>query len=57
MDRRLKKDRRKFNVRILTDVTERRRTLDRRKVDVKELKISDDSFNYIFKTFVSDKKE
>ena len=57
MDRRLKKDRRKFNVRILTDVTERRRTLDRRKVDVKELKISDDSFNYIFKSFVSDKKE
>ena len=56
MERRSNKDRRKVNYRVLTDVTERRKILDRRDdgMSVFELNVSDEAFSHIFKNY-SDK--
>lgn len=58
MERRSNKDRRKVNYRVLTDVTERRKILDRRNegMSVFELNVSDEAFSHIFKNY-SDKDE
>lgn len=58
MERRSKKDRRKVNYRVLTDVTERRKILDRRNdgMSVFELNVSDEAFSHIFRNY-SDKDE
>ena len=58
MNRRSKKDRRKVNVRVLTDSTERRKKFDRRDdgVNVLELKVGDEAFSKIFTQFVPKSK-
>ena len=58
MDRRKQKDRRAANERILTDKTERRKNTGRRKkgVGVTEIYIDDDTFNLVFKAYISHKK-
>ena len=59
MNRRSNKDRRKVNYRVLTDSTERRKTLDRRNdgLSVYELNVSDDAFSHIFRKYSTNKKD
>lgn len=59
MNRRSNKDRRKVNYRVLTDSTERRKTLDRRNdgLSVYELNVSDDAFSHIFRKYSANKKD
>lgn len=59
MNRRSNKDRRTVNYRVLTDATERRKTLDRRNdgLSVYELNVSDDAFAHIFQKYSTNKKD
>ena len=59
MERRSNKDRRTVNYRVLTDVTERRKTLDRRNdgMSVYELNVSDEAFSHIFRNYSVKKKD
>ena len=56
MNRRKKKDRRQFNICVLTDTSERRRELDRRhgELDVREMQVNKDTFDLIFRNYLSD---